>query len=89
MTTKIVAGVIKQGDEPLIGRWVGTNIRENPKVHRQLEQFFQKHGVESVVVTDGNVGSPHEEGEDFPIGEDGPFGPRKGPNTEDFDETIP
>ena len=66
MTTKIVAGVIKQSDEPLIGHWVGTKGRENPKVYRLLEQFFQKHGVESVVATDGNVGCPHEEGEYFP-----------------------
>ena len=33
----------------------------------------QLHGVKSVAMTEGNMGCPHEEGEDFPLGEDCPF----------------
>lgn len=75
-TTKIVAAVIRRhGDEPTLQRWVGNKVQENPKVHRQIEEFFQKHLVKSVVATEGNMGCPHEEGEDFPLGGDCPFCP--------------
>jgi hypothetical protein len=76
ITTKIVAGVIKRdGADPILERWMGTNIKESPKVQRQMREFFKKHGVKSVVATDCNIGCPHEEGEDFPHGEDCPFCP--------------
>ena len=75
-TTKMVAGVILDEDaEAIIERWVGTDVTENPKVQQGVEEFFAKHGVKSVVATDQNMGCPHEEGEDFPIGEDCPFCP--------------
>ena len=69
-TTKIVAGVIKrEGAEPIIERWVGTNVKNDPKVQQKIKGFFDKHGVKSVAATDRNMGCPHEEGEDFPVGE--------------------
>ena len=39
------------------------------------DEFFAKHGVKSVVASDQNIGCPHEEGPDFPVGEDCPFCP--------------
>jgi SEC-C motif len=76
ITTKIVAGVIKwDGADPILERWMGTNIKDSPKVKRQMQTFFQTHGVKSVVATDRNIGCPHEEGQDFPHGEDCPFCP--------------
>lgn len=73
-TTKIVAGVILEEDEEaIIERWVGTGVTENPKVQKGIEEFFAKHGVKSVVASDQNMGCPHEEGEDFPVGQDCPF----------------
>jgi hypothetical protein len=73
-TTKIVAGVIRrQNAEPILERWVGTNIASNPKVDRQIAEFFQRHHVKSVVANHQNMGCPHEEGIDFPSGEDCPF----------------
>jgi hypothetical protein len=76
VTTKIAAGVIvADGAEAIIERWVGTGIQENPKVQQELKTFFARHGVKSVVVSDGNMGCPHEEGEDFPHGGDCPFCP--------------
>ena len=75
-TTKIVAAVIKRDKaEPILERWVGTAIGNNPKVRRQIREFFDRHHVNSVVATEGNLGCPHEEGLDFPIGEDCPFCP--------------
>jgi hypothetical protein len=75
-TTKIVAAVIKcENAEPILERWVGTGIGNNPKVQRQMKAFFDRHHVKSVVAAEGNLGCPHEEGLDFPEGEDCPFCP--------------
>ena len=75
-TMKIVASVIKrEGAEPVLERWVGSNVKDNPKARREIREFFDKHGVKSVVATDRNMGCPHEEGKDFPVGEDCPFCP--------------
>jgi hypothetical protein len=40
-----------------------------------MKDFFLRHGVKQVAMTEGNMGCPHEEGEDFPQGEDCPFCP--------------
>ena len=75
-TTKIAAGVIlHEGAEAIIERWVATDVTTNPKVQKQIQEFFDKHGVKSVGMSDGNMGCPHEEGLDFPHGEDCPFCP--------------
>ena len=76
ITTKIVAGVIKEEDvEPIIRRWMATDVTTNPKVRKEIQTFFKRFGVKSVVATDRNVGCPHEEGPDFPVGDDCPFCP--------------
>jgi hypothetical protein len=76
ITTKIVAGVIKEeGAEPIIKRWVATDVTTNPKVATEIDRFFKKHGVKKVGMSEGNMGCPHEEGEDFPNGSDCPFCP--------------
>jgi hypothetical protein len=41
----------------------------------EMKDFFLQHGVKSVAMSDGNMGCPHEEGLDFPHGEDCPFCP--------------
>lgn len=75
-TTKIVAGVINEEDaEPIIKRWVATDVTTNPKMQREMDKFFKKHGVKRVGMSEGNMGCPHEEGEDFPVREDCPFCP--------------
>jgi HEAT repeat protein len=74
--TKIVAAVVKnENAEPILERWVGTTVSNNPKVQRQIRGLFDRHKVKSVVTTDGNIGCPHEEGMDFSRGEDCPFCP--------------
>jgi hypothetical protein len=76
ITTKIVAGVIKsEGTDPIIKRWVATDVATNPKVAKEIDRFFKKYGVTKVGMSDGNMGCPHEEGEDFPTGGDCPFCP--------------
>src|ERR1700687_3490075 len=75
-TTKIAAGVfLHDGAKAIIKRWVATDVTTNPKVQQEMKDFFLQHGVKSVAMTEGNMGCPHEEGLDFPQGEDCPFCP--------------
>ena len=75
-TTKIVASAITaENAEPILERWVGTKLKGDQKVMGEIQAFLKKHKVKSTVMTDGNLGCPHEEGEDFPVGEDCPFCP--------------
>ncbi|MDB5355478.1 MAG: hypothetical protein JWN24_1931 [Phycisphaerales bacterium] len=76
VTTKMVASVFARPDaEPILERWVGTNVKNDPKVIEQIKQLFVRNRVKQVVMTDGNLGCPHEEGEDFLRGGDCPFCP--------------
>jgi len=75
-TTKIVAGVMLwDSAKPILERWVGTGVLTDAKIAEGIKRFFAQHGVKSVVVTDGNLGCPHEEGIDFPMGKDCPICP--------------
>ena len=75
-TTKIVASVfLHPGAEPIMEKFVSTKVSEDPAVRAKIRAFFESHGVTNVVATDGNIGCTHEEGEDFPNGEDCPFCP--------------
>ena len=75
-TTKIAAGVFTTPTaEPIVRRWVASDVTTNPKVEREMTEFFAGHGVKCVAVSEGNMGCPHEEGEDFLEGTDCPFCP--------------
>jgi hypothetical protein len=75
-TTKIVAAAFEQeGAEAILERWVASDVTTNPRIREEIEAFFERHGVKQVVASEGNMGCPHEEGEDFPEGGDCPFCP--------------
>ena len=75
-TTKIAARVFKGLNSKTIRKcWVATNVRTSPNIQQEIKDFFEKHGGKSVSMSDGNVGCPHEEGKDYPMGEDCPFCP--------------
>ena len=76
VTTKVVASVMTTPEsEPIMERFVSSNIAENPSITEKMMKFFESHGVVGVVSSGGNMGCPHEEGPDFPVGEDCPFCP--------------
>jgi SEC-C motif len=76
LTSKIEVGVVlHENAEPIIQRYFGSNVLEDSKVQASISRFFEEHQVKKVIVTDGNVGCPHEEGEDFPEGGECPFCP--------------
>lgn len=74
--SKVVVGVtVSQGAEvdPL-ERWYSPDqdARSNALVLKSVLQFLEAHAVKSVVMPDRILGCPHEEGNDYPEGEECP-----------------
>jgi len=76
LATKVVVGIFKQEnrDSDLLEKWFSHNsdIRSDDDIGEELVAFIKSHEVKSVVVTDGIIGCPHEEGIDYPEGESCP-----------------
>ena len=74
--SKVAVGIILQedGDVAFLERWFAedSDIRVDPSISRQIVEFINSHNVRSVVITDGIIGCPHEEGIDYPEGENCP-----------------
>jgi hypothetical protein len=67
--TKIVAVVIlSKGSSPISKNWSSSWVTSDPKVAAEIGQFFVDNKVSDVVMTDGVLGCPHDEGVDFPVG---------------------
>ena len=56
-------------------RWWGKDVAGDLGIQKEVADFIKKHEARSVVITDGIIGCPHEEGIDFPIGEGCPYCP--------------
>jgi len=74
--TKFAVAIFKkEGDDPdLLERWFSqdSDIRSDIEIGQQIVAFIKKQNVKSVVVTDGIIGCPHEEGIDYPEGKSCP-----------------
>ena len=71
--TKIAAIIIPTPDkETIVQSWQGKNITTQPEAIAEIGDFFKKHNVRDVVMTEGVVGCPHVEGIDYPQGEQCP-----------------
>lgn len=67
--TKIVAAVMAdEQSDPILKKWTGDNVSQDTEVAAEIGNFFQDNRVQNVVMTEGIIGCPHEEGVDFPIG---------------------
>lgn len=74
--SKVAVGIVASEDarvEPL-ERWYEKNldVRVDPRIGEEVTGFLKSHGVRSVVVAEGIIGCPHEEGKDYPDGEECP-----------------
>ena|SRR5688572_11265376 len=71
--SKVAVGIIEEPEaEPaLLERWFSEvdDIRNDAAIEREILSFIQAHGARSVVMTDGLLGCPHEEGKDYPEGQ--------------------
>ena len=73
--SKVAVGIVREeGDEPHMERFLSTgpDIRTDPELQAKLLRLLQERGVKSVVMTDGLLGCPHEEGIDYPEGQSCP-----------------
>lgn len=61
---------IEGGEPEVLERFFsqGTDVRFDDGVGDRVLAVIQSHGVQSVVITDGILGCPHEEGIDYPQG---------------------
>jgi len=80
LATKVVVSIVlTENNQPdLLERWFSegdADIRSDSAVGEQVLAFFKTHAPRSVVMADRIIGCPHEEGEDFPMGEACPFCP--------------
>jgi len=70
--SKVAVGVVQaDGEGPSqLERWFSddTDVRRNEAVEAEILSFLAAQGVRSVVMTDGIIGCPHEEGIDYPEG---------------------
>ena len=60
-----------EGHDPdPLERWFSEDmdVRTNPAVGEKVFAFLKEHAAKSVIVTDGIIGCPHEEGIDYPEG---------------------
>ncbi|HBX70816.1 MAG TPA: hypothetical protein DEH25_15910 [Chloroflexi bacterium] len=71
--TKIVAAVLpNEQTNPILKKWTGEGVVQNPEVIAELGEFFREMQTQNVVMTEGIIGCPHEAGIDYPLGESCP-----------------
>ncbi len=70
--TKVAVGIQRRarGQITAMEKWYGgeTDVREDASIGAAILRFLQAQGVRSVVMSDGLLGCPHEEGIDYPLG---------------------
>ena len=76
LATKVVVSIVRgEGHEPdPLERWFSedTDVRNNLAVGENVVAFLKENAAKSVIVTDGLIGCPHEEGIDYPEGKSCP-----------------
>ena len=75
--TKAAVGIVNElGKEPVeLKRWWGRDVIRDLRIQAEIADFIKAHNIGNVAITDGVIGCPHEEGLDFPTGEDCPYCP--------------
>jgi hypothetical protein len=73
--TKIAVGIIpgENAEPSAMERWFSEiDVRRSARIGKEIADFIRANGALSVVVTDGIIGCPHEEGTDYPAGQSCP-----------------
>jgi hypothetical protein len=76
-STKVAVGIVEEwGKGPVeLKRWWAQDVMHDLDIQQQVADFIATHRAETVVVTEGIIGCPHEEGIDFPSGQECPYCP--------------
>jgi hypothetical protein len=70
---KVAVGFIESEDaEPEMKVWFSDkeDVRNDRKIGSEITEYLTSRAVKSVVASDGIIGCPHQEGIDYPEGED-------------------
>ena len=74
--TKVSVGIVTAEDaEPeILERWFSedSDVQTDPTIGDEILTFIKAHGAKSVVTADRIIGCPHEEGIDYPEGQECP-----------------
>jgi hypothetical protein len=74
--SKVAVGIVADDSDDVVDmkRWLSddSDVRSNFAIGKSIEEFVRRHGVRSVVMTDRIIGCPHEEGVDYPEGQECP-----------------
>jgi hypothetical protein len=77
--SKVSVGVIPEEDAEVsqLERWTSdaTDVRRDDSINEAIFRFIEASGAKSVVGVDRIIGCPHEEGVDYPEGQDCPMCP--------------
>lgn len=74
--SKIIVGILEAQDQPpIVEEWSGENIAEDVEAAKEISQFIKDQAVSRVITSEWVLSCPHEEGVDFPAGEDCPYCP--------------
>jgi hypothetical protein len=74
--SKIIVGIISAKDQaPIIREWTGDGIAEDVESAKEIALFIQENEVARVLTSEWVLSCPHEEGVDYPEGEQCPFCP--------------
>ena len=76
MATKIIVGILTSKETaPIFKEWQGEKVAEDVQTAREVARFVQEHEVARVLTSEWVLSCPHEEGVDFPKGENCPYCP--------------
>lgn len=74
--SKVAVGIVPRagGEVTELERWFedGLDVRIDPRIGQEVTKFLSARGVRAVTVAEGIIGCPHEEGVDYPKGEECP-----------------
>ncbi len=76
--TKVVASIVPDEDaepEPMEKWYSDKDVRNDESILRGIKEFIAAHNARSVVMPDRIIGCPHEEGVDYPEGQECPLCP--------------
>jgi len=76
LATKVAIGIVpfEGADADPLERWYSEreDVRGSAEILGEILAFLDEHAPKSVVLSDGIIGCPHEEGKDYPNGKECP-----------------
>jgi len=74
LATKVTIGfVAEEGDDVQVEKFVtNADIRKDVTVQTTILKIIERADAQTVTLAEGVVGCPHEEGVDYPVGEECP-----------------